>query len=67
MKWDRRLRDRGVRFENEPRDYPGWTIRAVHVHDPDGTLIEIFQAIPRERWTEEARRKEAEANERSGA
>ena len=56
-----RLSRKGVAFETAPRDYPGWTIRAVHLRDPDGTLIEFFEPLAREKWTEDARAKEAQA------
>lgn len=56
-----RLTGRGVAFENTPHDYPGWTIRAVHLRDPDGTLIELFEPLSREKWSEDARAKDAQA------
>lgn len=59
----RQLRERGVEFENAPRDYPGWTIRAVHLRDPDGTLIELFEPLPDDQWTDDAREKDARARE----
>jgi len=46
------LRDNGAVFITEPKDYPAWTIRAAHLRDPDGNLIELFAPLPRERWTE---------------
>ncbi len=49
------LRDKGAVFITEPKDYPAWTIRAAHLRDPDGNLIELFSPLPRERWTEEVR------------
>lgn len=57
------LRERGAHFVTEPTDYPAWTIRAAHLRDPDGNLIEVFTALPEERWTEEVR----EADRRSKA
>ncbi len=49
------LRDKGAVFVTEPKDYPAWTIRAAHIRDPDGNLIELFSPLPREGWTEEVR------------
>ena len=53
-----RLSQAGVGFVNEPKDYPGWTIRAVHLRDPDGNLVELFAPLAREQWTEEAQAKD---------
>ncbi len=53
-----RLTKAGVGFVNEPKDYPGWTIRAVHLRDPDGNLVELFSPLSREQWTEEAQAKD---------
>ena len=49
------LRANGATFVTEPKDYPAWTIRAAHLRDPDGNLIELFAPLARESWTEEAR------------
>jgi lactoylglutathione lyase len=35
------LRDRGATFEDEPHDQPEAFLRAVHLRDPDGNLIEL--------------------------
>ncbi len=40
-----RLKDEGVAFITEPKDYTGWGIRAAHFRDPDGTLIEINKEL----------------------
>lgn len=40
------LRERGVTFLNEPHDQPNWGIRVVHLRDPDGNLIELYNNIP---------------------
>lgn len=45
--------ERGVKFINEPCDYPDWTIRAVHLRDPEDNLIEICSALPMDKWTKE--------------
>ena len=57
------LRAKGAVFVTEPKDYPAWTIRAAHLRDPDGNLIELFTALPEQRWTNEAR----DEDRRSGA
>ena len=57
-----RLDKLGANFENEPKDYPGWTIRAVHLRDPDGNLVELFSPLAREQWTEEAQAKDRETS-----
>jgi len=43
-----RLRARGAAFVAEPQDYPAWTIRAAHLRDPEGNLIELFVPLPDE-------------------
>ena len=54
-----RLADSGAVFANQPMDYPDWTIRAVHLRDPDGNLVELFSPLAREHWTEAARAKDS--------
>lgn len=49
------LRRRGVSFLNEPHPEPGWGIRVVHLRDPDGTLIELYETLPVADWTPELR------------
>ena len=39
------LRERGVTFLNEPHDQPDWGIRVVHLRDPDGNLIELYNGL----------------------
>ena len=39
------LKQKGVQFVTEPKDYQSWGIRAAHFRDPDGTLIEINQGL----------------------
>ena len=53
-----RLAELGADFADAPKDYPAWTIRAVHLRDPDGNLIEIFAPLAREKWTQETRAKD---------
>ena len=57
------LRDKGAVFVTEPKDYPAWTIRAAHLRDPDGTLIELFAPLAQEHWSEEARAEDDRAGE----
>ncbi len=57
---------RGVTFVTELKDYPAWTIRAAHLRDPDGNLIELFMPLPKERWAEEAREADRRASDRVG-
>ncbi len=40
-----RLRAKGAVFITAPADYPAWTIRAAHLRDPDGNLIELFTPL----------------------
>lgn len=37
------MKQKGVQFVTEPKDYQDWGIRAAHFRDPDGNLLEIFQ------------------------
>ncbi len=48
------LKAKGVVFVTAPKDYPAWTIRAAHLRDPDGNLIELFTPLPAEQWTQRA-------------
>lgn len=54
-----RLHASGVAFETEPTTYPGWGIRAAHLRDPDGTLIEINELLAPEQWSEDLREEQA--------
>ena len=53
-----RLRALGIGFETEPTAYPGFGIRAAHLRDPDGNLIEINELLPPEDWSEDLREEE---------
>ena len=55
---------KGVTFVTEPKDHPAWTIRAAHLRDPDGNLIELFAPLPKEQWSEEAREADGRASDR---
>jgi len=54
-----RLQALGVALETPPTTYPGWGIRAAHVRDPDGNLIEINELLPPEAWSEDLRQEQA--------
>lgn len=56
------LKARGVEFINEPADMTGWGMRAVHLRDPEGNLLEFWSDLPKEKWDEELK-KEAEEYE----
>lgn len=43
----------------EPKDYPDWGIRAAHVRDPDGNLIEIENEMPKGEWSQELLKEDA--------
>jgi len=40
-----RLRRKRVRLLQEPTDRPEWHLRTIHLHDPDGYLIEIYSEL----------------------
>ncbi len=44
------LNRKGASFITDPKGYPTWTIRAAHLCDTDGNLIELFTALPEEQW-----------------
>ena len=50
-----RLIGAGVEFVNPPIDYPDYGIRAMHLRDPEGALIEINSQLPQTEWSEELR------------
>lgn len=41
----RYLTERKVKFLTQPRDYPEWGIKAAHLEDPEGNLLEIYQNL----------------------
>jgi hypothetical protein len=55
---DRSRSTTGVAFETEPTAYPGFGIRAAHLRDPDGNLIEINELLPAEEWSQDLREEE---------
>ena len=54
----KRLKEKGAAFLTGIVDYPDWGIRAAHMRDPDGTLIELNTPIPQEEWSDELRKKD---------
>jgi len=44
------LSARGVAFLNEPADMAGWGMRVAHFRDPEGNMLEIWSALPKEKW-----------------
>ena len=39
------LSARGVTFETEAHDQPEWGMRVVHLRDPEGNLIELYERL----------------------
>lgn len=39
------LTDKKVTFLTKPKDYPAWGIKAAHILDPEGNLIEIYEDL----------------------
>jgi predicted enzyme related to lactoylglutathione lyase len=54
----KRLEDRGAHFITSLKDYPDWGIRARHLRDPDGNLIEIECEIPKKEWSGNLRKED---------
>jgi catechol 2,3-dioxygenase-like lactoylglutathione lyase family enzyme len=50
-----RIAAQGGAFVNRPIDRPDWGIRAAHLRDPDGNLLELYTNLTREQWTDELR------------
>jgi catechol 2,3-dioxygenase-like lactoylglutathione lyase family enzyme len=42
----RELASRGVKLLNQPHDQKDWMLRVVHLRDPDGHLIELYENLP---------------------
>ena len=40
------LKKKGIVFVTEPHDQEAWYMRVVHLRDPDGNLVEIFNSLP---------------------
>jgi len=47
----RALLGKGVQVTG-PRDMADWGIRTLHVRDPDGNLLELFEHLDKARWSE---------------
>ena len=39
----RELRDRGANILAPPTDRPAWSLRTLHLRDPDGNVVEFYQ------------------------
>ena len=39
------LRERGVTYETEVQDQPDWGMRVVHLRDPEGNLLELYERL----------------------
>lgn len=39
------LRDKGVGFDTEAHDQPNWGMRVVHLRDPEGNLLELYERL----------------------
>jgi catechol 2,3-dioxygenase-like lactoylglutathione lyase family enzyme len=50
-----RARQAGVPVLSAPTERPDWGIRTLHLQDPEGNLLEVFTAMPREQWSDELR------------
>ena len=59
-----RLVDHGIALVSEPSDRPEWGIRAAHLRDPDGNLIELNSPLPVDQWTETLQELDAQHNDR---
>lgn len=40
------MKKKGVEFVTEPHDQDAWYMRVVHLRDPDGNLVELFNSLP---------------------
>ncbi len=49
------IQELGVELVLGPRDFPDWGMRSAYLRDPDGNLIELTGALPKEAWTQELR------------
>jgi catechol 2,3-dioxygenase-like lactoylglutathione lyase family enzyme len=55
----RGLAARGAELLGEPRDMADWGIRVLHLRDPDGNLLELFEHLEKSRWSEGLRTEDA--------
>ena len=49
----KQLKLKGVNFLTEPKDMAAWGIRVTHFRDPENNLIELFEDLPKEKWSED--------------
>lgn len=49
------LQRQGAQFVTGPADYPEWGVRAAHLRDPAGNLLELSSPLPISRWSETLR------------
>ena len=47
------LKTRGAQFVLDITERPDWGIRAAHLRDPEGNLIELNSPLPQEQWADE--------------
>lgn len=52
-KFYKSLSTKGIIFINEPTDQPDWGIRASHLRDPEGNLLEFIMDMPKEKFSAE--------------
>jgi catechol-2,3-dioxygenase len=45
-----RLQSQNVDIASGVQDRPDWGIKAVHLRDPDGNLIEMFSELSKDKW-----------------
>ena len=55
-KFHQTLKTKGVKFIDQPQDHPRWGIRAVHLRDPDGNLLEFVADLSPEKYSEEIKK-----------
>lgn len=41
------LQEKGVTFETDAHPQPDWGMRVIHLRDPEGNLIEIYEVLGR--------------------
>jgi len=46
------IKKKGGHFLDAPKEYPDWGVKAVHLRDPDGNLIQISSPLPKDKWSE---------------
>jgi lactoylglutathione lyase len=51
----RALEKKGAELLGQPRDMADWGIRTLHLRDPDGNLLELFEHLDKARWSDRLR------------